>query len=367
MDYHKAMRRAVKLALKGRGRVSPNPRVGAVIVGNDGRVLGEGYHRHFGGPHAEAVALTACRERDVKGATLVVTLEPCCFYGKTPPCTAAILDAGISRVVAAMQDPNPLVNGQGFAELQKHGIDVQVGTLAALAGYINRGYISYFKRGRAWCAVKVAVSLDGKMANRDGQSKWITGPAARRLAHQLRADHDAVLVGGGTLRADDPELTVRLAPGSNPVRVILSPHNGIPKSSKIAQTASQVRTLLITTDIGKPEGYDVPGLEVIHLPGDKNGMINPLELLKLLPNYGVLSLLVEGGSSVLSSFMQADVVDEISVGVAPSVIGTGKAPFDAFLPSSWESRPLFQLERVRRLGDDVVLTYRKGDGLSLPA
>lgn len=360
------MRRALKLAQRGRGAVSPNPRVGAVIVASEGTILGKGYHRKFGDLHAEAAALATCREKDISGATMVVNLEPCCHYGKTPPCTESIINSGIKRVVVAIKDPDPRMNGNGIKTLQEAGIDVEYGILNEEAQYVNRGYLSTYIRGRAWCAVKVALSIDGRMANLEGQSKWITGQQARKMAHALRADHDAVLVGGGTVHHDNPELTVRMVKGPNPVRVILSSHYGIPHDSKLAYTAKQVPLILIASESSEPQGLDIENLKVLRFKERKDGSIDPADILQELPKHGIMSLLVEGGSGVLSSFIQAGVVDEISVGIAPSVIGTGISPFEKFVPDSWEWRPRYLTGSVKRLGSDIVITYRRGEELFSP-
>jgi len=352
------MRRALKLAKKGQGKVQTNPMVGAVLVNRDGNVISEGYHSYFGGPHAEVAAIEAGKNNDIRDATLFVNLEPCCFQGKTPPCTIAIINAGIRRVVAATADPDPRVKGKGFTALKNAGIKVDVGVMADKARYLNRGYFSSRERGRAWCAVKVALSLDGKMAATDGQSKWITGPEARKLAHSMRANHDGILVGGGTVKRDDPELTVRNVRGPDTTRIILSSHYGIPNNSKLAQTARTVKTILVTLESVDPPD-DIEGIDLLKLPDRGNGTIDPKELLESLLNFGIQSLLIEGGSGVLSSFMQANVIDEISVMVAPSVIGQGLSPFGQFIPKSWEGRPRFEASMVRRYGKDVMIRYTK--------
>ena len=353
------MRRALKLAHKGRGRVSPNPRVGAVLVGADGNILSEGYHSRIGSPHAEAVALEACKGEGAHGATLYINLEPCCFQGKTPPCSTAIIRAGIDRVVSATHDPDYRVNRSGFAKLKEAGIRVDVGLMADEARYLNRGYFSSRERGRAWCAVKVALSLDGRMAATDGESRWITGPEARKLTHRLRADHDGVLVGGGTVKRDNPELTVRNVHSPNPVRIILAPHSGIPTGSRLAETAGTIRTVLVTDGSNNPPGCDLEGIEILRLPTRDDEHIDPHDLLKHLPEIGVQSLLIEGGAGVLSSFMEADVIDEIWVCMAPSVIGKGISPFERFMPESWEGRPRFAVHRIKRYGEDIVITFRR--------
>ncbi len=356
------MRRALRLARRGRGLVSPNPRVGAVLVDESGSILGEGWHTRWGCAHAEVEALSAAAGRDLRGATMYVTLEPCCHQGKTPACTTALADAGIKRVVAATIDPNPMVNSQGVSCLEKAGIKVDVGLLGAEARYENRGYFTWRLRGRAWCAAKIALSLDGKMANPAGVSKWITCGKARRLAHALRADHDGIIVGGGTVAKDDPELTVRLVKGPNPVRIVLSPRRGLPTESLLARTAGKVSTVLVVGEDGYPPGGNLDGIKVLRLPLGEGGFIDPLQLLRELPRQGVLSVLIEGGSQTLSSFQAAGVIDEIYAAYAPSVIGAGISPFEHFLPQSWEHKPRYAVSTVKRLGSDALVKYsREGD------
>ncbi|MDP8228978.1 MAG: bifunctional diaminohydroxyphosphoribosylaminopyrimidine deaminase/5-amino-6-(5-phosphoribosylamino)uracil reductase RibD [Candidatus Electryoneaceae bacterium] len=357
------MRRTFRLAVRGRGNVSPNPRVGAIILSPNGRIIGEGYHTHFGGPHAEVAAIEAIRRKNIRNATLIVNLEPCCSHGKTPPCVDAIIRSGmIGTVVIATTDPDPNVDGKGIVALREAGLKVDVGLLSDQARYLNRGFFSYKLQQRAWCAAKVAVSLDGKMADPNGYSKSITGPQSRKKVHLLRADHDGILVGGRTVINDDPQLTVRSATrGPDPIRVILAPHTGIPPNSQIANSLKTVRTILIALESLDPPGCDLDGIEVIRLPDSGDGRIDPELLLQKLPEYGVTSLLIEGGSEVLSSFMQAGVIDEITVCIAPSVIGNGISPFEGFLPKSWDERPQYIAGRARKYGSDTAITFRKPD------
>lgn len=356
------MRRTFRLAVRGRGMVSPNPRVGAIILAPNGMIVGEGYHTHFGGPHAEVAAIKAVRRNDVRNATLIVNLEPCCCHGKTPPCVDAIIESGmIGRVVIGTIDPDTNVDGKGIVALRQAGIKVDVGLLSDQARYINRGFFSYKLQKRAWCAVKIAVSLDGKISDSSGYSQWITGPQCLHKAHKLRTDHDGILVGGKTVINDDPQLTVRSARGPNPIRVILAPHSGIPLNSQIAHSLKSVQTILIALDSMDPPGSDLVGIEVIRLPDVGAGRIDPEQLLQKLPEYGVTSLLIEGGSEVLSSFMQAEVVDEITVCIAPSVIGRGISPFEGFLPKSWDESPRYIAGSVRKYGADTVITFRRPD------
>ncbi len=353
------MRRALKLADKGKGSVSPNPRVGAVIVNADGKIIGEGYHAKYGEDHAEVRALKAARGKLTADATIYVTLEPCCHHGKTPPCAEAIAQAGIKRVVVATTDPNPKVNGKGIEYLTKAGVTVEVGLLEDQARYENRGYFSHRTRHRAWCAAKIALSLDGKMANPESFSKWITCEAARKLAHTFRADHDGILVGGGTVRNDNPELTVRMTKGSHPTRFILSPNFGIPHGSHLARTVKEVPTYLLTTENSKPQGLDIDGLNVVTFPENSDGRIDPVQILQKLPRLGILSLMIEGGSQVLSSFMAAGMIDELFVVYAPSVIGVGISPFESFKPESWDWKPRYTCSSIKRVGSDLAVQYTR--------
>jgi diaminohydroxyphosphoribosylaminopyrimidine deaminase/5-amino-6-(5-phosphoribosylamino)uracil reductase len=362
----KQLKRTFKLALRGRGQVSPNPRVGAVIVGKDGEVISEGFHRHFGAPHAEVDAIDSAHRKTLDDATLYVNLEPCVHHGKTPPCCEAIVRSGIRRVVAATIDPDPRVNGKGIKFLREAGVEVAVGLLENEARYLNRGYLSATVRKRAWCAVKVALSLDGKMAAWDGTSKWITGSEARQLAHTMRADHDAVLVGAGTVRYDDPELTVRMVKGPNPARIILAPKSGLSPKSKLAIEADKIRTILVCGGQDSSLSKGSEAVELLALPLDKQGDVKPKTLLEHLPALGICSVLIEGGSGVLSSFMQAGVIDEISVALAPSVIGHGLSPFEGYSSTSCESRPVYLPGKVRRFGSDIVVTYLKEKDPFLP-
>ncbi len=362
MDSDRFIRRAFQLALRGRGAVSPNPRVGALIVSETGSILSEGWHRKFGGPHAELDALDRLPEGAAQGASLYVTLEPCSYHNHTPPCTDAIIQAGIKRIYSVTRDPNPKVNGRGFDQLRRAGLDVRVIGDPLLGREVNRGFFTWMEQGRAWCEAKIALSIDGKMADHSGMSKWISGEKSRRLAHKLRADLDAVLVGGGTVRADDPELTVRMVKGSNPARIVLSPECGISPGSKLALSARDIRTICIINDLNNVSLPD--NIEVVALPAGNDGLIDPLVILKKLPELGLLSALLEGGAGVLSSFMTAGVIDRITVAYSPSIIGRGKSPFEQFLPNSWADRPVYRAESVRRLGEDVIVQYGRRTAIS---
>ena len=348
--------RCIELAMKGRGLVSPNPRVGAVVISSDGVVIGEGYHKRYRDAHAEVAALSACEKGAAIGGTLYVNLEPCCYTGHTPPCTDAIMASGIKKVVVSSIDPNPMVSGKGINILREHGISVSVGTLASEAQYLNRGYFTRIQQNRSWCAAKIALSIDGKMANKAGMSKWITGNEARQIAHSMRAGHDGILVGRNTVQLDDPELTVRMVDGPDPVRIVLAGSGMIAANSVIARTASKVRTIMVVDETTEIDD-ELNEIELLRLPSDDNGNIDPSQILYKLLAYGIQSVLIEGGSKVLSSFIAADMLDEISIGVAPTIIGEGISPMEHFIPDTWKDRPKYQLKSFSRAGSDLIMSY----------
>lgn len=354
------MRRALELARLGLGRTSPNPAVGAVIV-RDGRVVGEGYHQKAGTPHAEIHALRAAGEA-ARGATLYVTLEPCCHYGRTPPCTEAIKGAGIRRVVAAMADPNPKVAGGGFQDLRRAGIEVETGLLEDEARRLNEAFIKYITTGRPWVTMKVAMTLDGKIATRTGASRWITGPESRLKAHELRDTHDAVLVGIGTVLADDPALTTRLPGnrGRDPVRVILDSRLRIPLTAKVLHLPSSAPTLVATTAAAPAEVRErlqAMGVEVLIFP-EEDGRVAWEPLLAELAGRQLTSILVEGGAGVNASALACGVVDKVVTFIAPKIFGGLAAPGPVGGEGVATPGEAWQLEGMEATpcGDDVMLS-----------
>jgi diaminohydroxyphosphoribosylaminopyrimidine deaminase/5-amino-6-(5-phosphoribosylamino)uracil reductase len=317
------MRRALELAERGRGAVEPNPLVGAVVV-RGGSSVGEGWHQRFGGPHAEIHALESAGEW-AAGSTLYVTLEPCCHHGKTPPCTDAVLRAGITRVVVAMADPFPQVAGQGLALLREAGVEVEVGLCEAEARRLNGPYLKLLSRGRPYVHAKWAMTLDGKIATRTGDSKWISNEASRQLVHRLRGRVDAVIVGVGTAVADDPLLTARPPGPRTATRIVLDSSGRLPPDSSLVRTAEQAPVLLATTaGLAGPRRalYEEHGIEVLVLPGQRPG-VEPL--LDELGRRRITNVLVEGGSAVLGSFLDAREVDEVHVFIAPRLAGGAAA------------------------------------------
>jgi diaminohydroxyphosphoribosylaminopyrimidine deaminase/5-amino-6-(5-phosphoribosylamino)uracil reductase len=319
------MCRALELAERGRGAVEPNPLVGAVVV-REGQVVGEGWHQRYGQAHAEVIALAAAREA-TRGATLYVTLEPCCHFGKTPPCTEALIRAGIGRVVAAMLDPFPQVRGKGFALLRAHGIVVEFGLGASAAQRLNAPYLKLLATGRPYVHAKWAMTLDGKIATRTGDARWISSEAARRRAHALRGRMDAILIGIGTALADNPLLTARPPGPRTPARIILDSRGRLPTGSQLVQTAREVPLIVATAGDLPPERADplrAQGAEVLPLPAQSGRPILPA-LLDELGRRRLTNLLVEGGSEVLGSFLDARAVDEIHVAIAPRLAGGKEA------------------------------------------
>jgi diaminohydroxyphosphoribosylaminopyrimidine deaminase/5-amino-6-(5-phosphoribosylamino)uracil reductase len=318
------MRRALELAERGRGYVEPNPLVGAVVV-RDGECVSEGWHERYGQAHAEVNALNAAGEW-ARGATLLVTLEPCCHHGKTPPCTDAILRAGIARVVAAMADPFPQVSGKGAELLRASGVTVEIGLGEAQARRLNAPYLHLLATGRPYVTAKWAMTLDGKIATTTGDSKWISNAHSRRRVHELRGRMDSIVVGIGTALADDPLLTARPPGPRTPVRIVLDSRGRLPATSQLARTASEVPTLVVTAE-GLAEEAAAPlrdaGCEVLALPAE-GGRPRLDALLNELGRRRFTNLLVEGGSEVLGSFLDAGVIQEVYVFIAPRLAG-GKA------------------------------------------
>lgn len=350
------MRRALVLAERGRGGTSPNPLVGCVVV-RDGVAVGEGHHERAGGPHAEVVALRAADEL-ARGATVYVTLEPCDHTGRTGPCTAALMDAGVARVVAAIADPDP-ASGDGSARLRAAGVAVDVGCLADEARRQNEHWLHAVTTGRPFVVVKAAVSLDGRIAAADGTSRWLTGAEARVRAHRLRGDVDAVVVGSGTVLADDPSLTCRLPgrDGPQPARVVLDRRGRTDPAHRVYDGAAP--TLLITTARDGRVWDDpravsaLPDVDVVRLGGDAG----PQAVLSALWARGVRSLLVEGGATVAASFLRTGLADKLVVHVASLLLGVGGRPmWDAGAVATLAAAPRFRLAAVERAGDDAVLT-----------
>ncbi len=320
------MRAAIRLARRGLGTTHPNPRVGAVIL-RDGAVIGEGFHARAGEAHAEARALATAGSR-AKGATLVSTLEPCAHHGRTPPCADAIAASGVRRVVLGMRDPNPLVNGRGVGRLRAAGIEVVEGLRSAECRELNRPYLKHLATGLPWVMLKSMVSLDGRVATDSGDSRGLGGDAEQRLCHRLRAEHDAILVGIGTVLADDPELTIRLARGRDPLRVVLDSGLRTPLGSRLVQSVGFAPLVIatISDDRGRIESLRSRGVSVWRFERSGEGRVPLHPLLARLSTEGCLSILVEGGPAVHTAFLKEGLADRIAVGIAPLILGGATAP-----------------------------------------
>jgi diaminohydroxyphosphoribosylaminopyrimidine deaminase/5-amino-6-(5-phosphoribosylamino)uracil reductase len=324
------MGRALALAAYGQGRVEPNPMVGCVIV-RDSQVVGEGFHECFGGPHAEASALAAAGSQ-AAGATAYVTLEPCCHHGKTPPCTRALIDAEIKRVVVAVQDPFPSVNGSGLAELRSAGIQCDVGVRSAEANWLLAPYRKLLRTGRPWIIAKWAMTLDGKLATRSGHSQWISSEASRCVVHQIRGRVDAIVVGSGTARTDDPLLTARPVDHADckriATRIVVDDAASLSLESRLVETASGLPVLVAASVSADPracEHLTARGVEVYFCAGDSHA--GRLEaLLDELGRRRMTNILVEGGSKLLGTFFDLHAVDEVHVFIAPKLAGGAEAP-----------------------------------------
>lgn len=351
------MARALSLAARSLGSTHPNPRVGCVIVG-DGRIVGEGWHVRAGEPHAEAIALAAAGHR-ARGATAYVTLEPCCHQGRTPPCTEALRQAGISRVVYGAADPNPRVNGGGDQALRQAGIAVTAGLLAAQAERLNPGFNLRMRRGRPLVRSKIAASLDGRTALADGRSRWISGEAARQDVQRWRARSSAILTGVGSVLADDPELTVRdpaVAEGRQPLRVVVDSAWRTPPTARLLAGPGQVVVMGSGQDPQR-QALEGRGARVIPVPLAAGG-VDLVRALAELAALEVNEVLVEAGPRLNGALLAAGLVDELIVYSAPHVLGdSGRGMFHLQSLASMEERPAFRLQEVRRVGDDLRLIY----------
>lgn len=352
------MRHALGLAARGLGRVAPNPAVGCVIVSRHGRIAGRGWTGRGGRPHAETIALAQAGEA-ARGGTAYITLEPCSHHGDTPPCADVLVQAGIVRVVAAVGDPDPRVNGRGFEGLREAGVEVRTPLLAREAADLNGGFFLRITKNRPYVTLKIAASMDGRIASANGESRWITGMEARRFGHLLRANHDAVLIGIETALADDPSLTCRI-PGldqDSPVRVVLDTRLRLSEQSKLVRTARDIPTLLFTVSDGG-RALSECGIQIVKVARDVRGRPDIGAVLNELASRGTTRLLVEGGASVYASFLDRRVADQLEVFRAPLALGaSGHAAIDALAAFSLDEAPRFVRAGTRELGADLLETF----------
>ncbi len=354
LDTHH-MRHALRLASRGLGRVAPNPAVGCVVVSGEETVVGRGWTAEGGRPHAETRALAQAGEA-ARGATAYVTLEPCAHHGATPPCAEALIAAGVARVVVAVEDPDPRVNGRGIERLRAAGISVTCDVLGYDAARLNAGFFLRVREERPLVTLKIASSLDGRTASAGGESRWITGEEARRLGHLLRAQHDAILVGIETALADDPLLTCRIAglERFSPVRIVLDTRLRLPATSRLAQSARLHPTLLFTTSEGGAPLAEA-GIEIVRVQRDARGRPEIAAVLQLLASRGITRLLVEGGAGVHAAFLDRGLVDRVEFFRSPLVLGGGGHPaIDALAALSLSEAPRFAPAGLLQAGSDLL-------------
>lgn len=354
-DY---MRMALEEAVKGEGWTNPNPMVGAVIV-KDGRVLAKGYHHRYGGLHAERQAIADCKE-SMEGATIYVTLEPCCHYGKQPPCTQAIIEQGFSRVVMGSDDPNPLVAGKGIEILRQHGITVDTGVLKEECDAVNQVFFHYIKTKTPYVVMKYAMTADGKIATHTGASKWITGEAARLHVQKSRHRYAGIMAGVGTVIADDPMLNCRLPGGNSPVRIICDTNLRTPAEAKVVRTAKEIPTILATAcgDEEKQRAYVEHGCEILLLPR-KEGHIDLAELMRKLGEKKIDSVLLEGGGSLNYSALREGIVNKVQAYLAPKIFGGSgaKSPVEGGGVNLPEQAFRLKNRRIQEIGEDILMEW----------
>ncbi len=349
------MQLAVGLARKGCGWVNPNPMVGAVIV-KDNRIIGQGYHQKYGTLHAERNAIASC-ETSPKGATLYVTLEPCCHYGKTPPCTEAIIESGIRRVVIGSSDPNPLVAGKGVKFLRSQGIEVTEHLLKEECDALNKSFFHYIQTGTPYVVMKYAMTLDGKIATRTGKSRWITGEAARRRVHEDRHRYSAIMAGIGTVLTDDPLLTCRIENGRNPLRIVCDTNLRTPLQARIVKSTNLAGTLLATAvaDPQKHRPYLEAGCDVTVLPV-KDGHIDLNCLMRALGERSIDSILLEGGGTLNWSALQSGIVNKVEAYISPKLFGgNGKTPVAGLGVDLPDEAFRLSWSAITPVGEDILL------------
>lgn len=358
MNDKKYMKIAIDLAKKGCGWVNPNPMVGAVIV-KDNEILGSGYHQKYGELHAERNAIADCKV-PIDGATMFVTLEPCCHYGKTPPCTEAIVESGITKVVIGSKDPNVLVAGKGINSLKNHGIEVITGVLSEECSELNEVFFHFIVKKTPFVVLKYAMTLDGKIATFTGKSQWITGETAREFVHQSRHEYSAIMGGVNTVIADDPLLTCRLPNTKNPKRIICDTHLRIPLSARIVQTAMEIPTFIATCseDKEKAEQLTQLGCILLQVP-KKNGHVDLKNLMAALGKENIDSILLEGGSTLNFSVLESGIVNKVQAYIAPKIFGgkTAKTPVGGIGINEISKAFMLKKRKITILGEDILLEY----------
>ncbi len=364
MNDNAMMHTVLELAAQGAHTTQPNPRVGCIIV-NDGEIVGQGYHHQAGELHAERLALAEAGDR-ARGATAYVNLEPCCHQGRTPPCTDGLIDAGVTKVVASMRDPNPRVSGSGFELLKGAGIEVVNGVLNEQAIWLNRGFVSRMANEKPWVILKSAATLDGRTAAFDGKSKWITGEQARTEVQTVRAGCSAILTGIGTVLADDPSLNVRIGGDTarQPLRVILDSNLQTPIDAKIIGVDQKLVIFTLSDDLEKMSALIELGAEVVQLKNTNDGRLELSSVLDELAKWQCNEVLIEAGQTLSGAFLQQGLVDELVLFYAGSLLGDqGKSMFQFDQPLEFEQRANFKISSVSMVGEDVKVTAVNTDSV----
>lgn len=352
----------LEIAKKGRGNVSPNPLVGCIIIKND-RIIGAGYHEKYGENHAEINALNSATE-NVEGSTLYVNLEPCSHHGKTPPCVNKIIENKIKRVVIGTLDMNPLVSGKGIRKLKAAGIDVKVGVLEHDCIQLNKFFFKFITKKIPYVTLKAAQTLDGKIADKSGGSKWITSVSSRRYVHRLRARYDAVLIGKNTAKVDNPVLTVRLTEGRNPKRIVIDRKLNLSPNLKLFTANSDSNLIIITSKKSSVKKNKIAklqsiGVTIIFLKELNSGKLNLKSALKELGKLNISSILVEGGGKVFNSFIRENLYDDIKLFVAPKMLGNGMTVVNDLGISSIKKSLKLKVENLEKVGDDILIELIK--------
>lgn len=358
MSDQRYMQLALDKAIKGCGWVNPNPMVGAVIV-KDGNIIGSGYHQKYGEPHAERNALAAC-SANPQGSTMYVTLEPCCHWGKTPPCTDAIIASGVAKVVIGAKDPNSLVAGKGIQILKQHGIEVTTGVLEDKCHQLNEVFFHYIRHKTPFVVIKYAMTIDGKTATSTGKSQWITGEAAREHVHSLRHRYTAIMVGIGTIIADDPLLNCRLPNSKNPARIICDTNLRIPLDAKVVQTANEITTYIATAskNSAKISALKEKNVNIISL-SQKNGHINLEQLMTVLGERSIDSILLEGGATLHAAALESGIANKVMAYIAPKIFGGEQAKSAVGGKGIDNPNQAYQLGggKITQLDQDILLEY----------
>jgi diaminohydroxyphosphoribosylaminopyrimidine deaminase/5-amino-6-(5-phosphoribosylamino)uracil reductase len=345
---------ALELAERAAGRVSPDPMVGAVIV-SDGEIVGRGYYAGYGAPHAEAIAIREAADR-CAGATIYTNLEPCCHFGKNPPCVNAIIESGIRKVVSSIHDPNPKVDCKGFAALRAAGIEVEVGTMENEATELNEPFLKYITTRLPFVIASIAQTADGRIAQKNGHSQWITCEESRKDVHLLRSRYDAVMVGANTVRIDNPQLTVRHVEGRNPTRIVVAGSRPIDENTNVFTNGSRERTVLVCSPDQVHLYSNLNGVNLWQVETGGDGRVSPAKLLTRAGEERISSILLEGGSALMSSFFRHKLVDKVLVYTAPILLGSGLSALNNLGTDSLERAVRIRNARYRQIGQDILVS-----------